>query len=148
MRGDIFLTRPWNAWKKEKGRNEKVLLGKKNKKRPGPKKPNDSIEEAKKIRLAASFHTTWRLFPFLFRVAPLLSNYARPTSLLHYQSGQSAIRYNNSWLMMQRWMPFPANSKLFCHKPSSESLTSIFIGRRHHSGMTAFTPPLTRCENV
>ena len=41
-------------------------------------------------------------------------------------------------------MPFPANSKLFCHKPSSGSLTSIFNGRRHHSGMTAFTPALTR----
>ena len=64
----------------------------------------------------------------------------------HYQSGQSAIRHNNLWLMMQRWMPFPANSKLFCHKPSSGSLTSIFIGRRHHSGMTAFTPTLTTCS--
>ena len=32
--------------------------GLKRKKKPGPKKQNDSIEEAKKIRLAASFHTT------------------------------------------------------------------------------------------
>ena len=42
---------------------------------------------------------------------------------------ESAI--NNLWLTMQRWMPFPANSKLFCHKPSSGGITSIFIGRQH-----------------
>ena len=141
---------PWNAWNNHASRKvetRKFSLVKK-KKKPGPKKQNDSIEEAKKIRLAASFHTTWRLFPFLFLVAPLLSNYARPISLFHYQSGQSAIRYNKSWLIMQCWMPFPANSKLFCHKPSSGNLTSIFIGRRHHSGVTAFTPALTRCEKM
>ena len=47
---------------------------------------------------------------------------------------------------MQYWMPFPANSRLFCHKRSSGSLTSIFIGRRHHSGMTLFTPGVKRCK--
>ena len=42
----------------EKSKRESSLWVKRKKKRPGPKKQNDSIEEAKKIRLAASFHTT------------------------------------------------------------------------------------------
>ena len=50
----------------EKSKRESSPLLKR-KKKAGPKKQNDSIEEAKKIRLAASFHTTYLTsfsFPF------------------------------------------------------------------------------------
>ena len=58
MRGDVVLTRPCQTHEtRGKVETGKFSLGKK-KKRPGPKKQNDSIEEAKKILLAASFHTT------------------------------------------------------------------------------------------
>ena len=63
----------------------------KRKKKPGPKKQNDSTEEAKKIRLAASFHTTWRLFSFLclFAVELRAPTFAFP--IINQVSQQSGI---------------------------------------------------------
>ena len=87
-------------------------------------------------------------FSFPFPCCPFAVELRAPDfafPIINQVSLQSGI--NNSWLMMQRWMPFLKNSKLFCHKPSSGSFSSIFIGRRHHSVMTAFTPALTRCED-
>ena len=133
---------------KEKSRNEKVLPGEKRKKSPGLK--NTTIQSRKQIKFGSLLVSTLLDVFFLsFSLLPLCCRITRARlRFSHYQSGQSAIRYNKSWLIMQFWMPFPANSKLFCYKPSSGSLTSIFIGRRDHSGMTAFTPALTRCKNV
>ena len=87
------------------------------------------------------FHATWSVFFLSFSPLPLCCRITRARlrfPIINQVSLQSGI--NNPWLMMQRWMPFPANSKLFCHKPSLGGLTSIFIGRRHHSGMTHSHP--------
>ena len=151
MRDDIFLTRPWNAWNnhaRRKVETRKFSLVKKKKKSPGLK--NRTIQSRKQRKFGSLLVSTLvDVFFLSFSPLPLCCRITRARlRFFHYQSGQSAIRYNTSWLIMQCWMPFPANSKLFCHKPSSGSLTSIFIGRRHHTGMTAFTPALTRCENV
>ena len=144
MRGDIFLTRPWNAWKSSPRLKRK-------RKSPGLSRLKYRTIQSGKQRKFGSLLVSTLLDVFFLSFSPLPLCYWITRARLrfcHYQSGQSAIRYNESWLIMQCWMPFPANSKLFCHKPSSGSLTSIFIGRRHHSGMTAFTPALTRCETV
>ena len=132
----------------EKSKRESSPRLKRKRKNPGLK--NRTIQSRKQRKFGSLLVSTLLDVFFLsFSPLPLCCRITRARlRFSHYQSGQSAIRYNKSWLIMQCWMPFPANSKLFCHKPSSGSLTSIFIGRRHHSGMTAFTPALTRCENV
>ena len=133
----------------EKSKRESSPWLKRKKKSPDLK--NRTIQSRKQRKCGSLLISTLLdVFFFLsFSPLPLCCRITRARlRFSHYQSGQSAIRYNKSWLIMQCWMPFPANSKLFCHKPSSGSLTSIFIGRRHHGGMTAFTPALTRCEKV
>ena len=148
MRGDIFLFSAMKRMKQgEKSKRESSPWVKRKK---GPGLKNRTIQSRKQRKFGLVLVSTLLdVFCLSFSPLPLCCRIMRAQfRFCHYQSGQSAIGYNNSWLMMQRWMPFPANSKLFCHKPSSGSLTSIFIGRRYHSGMTAFTPALTRCENV
>lgn len=142
---------PYSAMKRMKqGEKSKRESSPWVKRKKGPGLKNRTIQSRKQRKFGSLLVSTL-LDVFFLSSSPLplcCRTMRAQFRFCHYQSGQSAIGYNNSWLMMQRWMPFPANSKLFCHKPSSGSLTSIFIGRRHHSGMTAFTPALTRCENV
>ena len=132
----------------EKSKRESSPRLKRKRKSPGLK--NKTIQSRKQRKFGSLLVSTLLDVFFLsFSPVPLCCRITRARlRFCHYQSSQFAIRYNKSWLIMQCLMPFPANSKLFCHKPSSGSLTSIFIGRRHHSGLSTFTPALTRCENV
>ena len=58
MRGGVFLFSAMKRMKQGEKPKRESSPWLKGKKKPGPKKQNDSIEEAKKLRLAASFHST------------------------------------------------------------------------------------------
>ena len=109
--------------------HESIMQGEKAKressprlKRKSPGLKNRTIQSRKQRKFGSLLVSTLLDVFFLsFSPLPLCCRITRARlRFSHYQSGQSAIRYNKSPLIMQCWMPFPA--KLFCHKPSSGSL--------------------------
>ena len=105
---------PYSAMKRMK-------QGEKSKRESSPWVKREKSTGLKNTTIQSKKQSTLLDVVFLsFSPLPLCCRITRAQRFFHYQSGQSAIGYNNS----------------------------IFIGRRHHSGMTAFTPALTRCENV
>ena len=97
----------------EKSKRESSPWLKRKRKSPGLK--NRTIQSRKQRKFGSLLVSTLLDVFFLsFSALPLCCRISRARlRFSHYQSGQSAIRYNKSWLIMQCWMPFPANSKLF-----------------------------------